>query len=63
MLALVADPLEPVVPCGACRQVLAEFSPLLRIVSATLSGQRAEKSLQNLLLPWPTRGILDHAGS
>jgi cytidine deaminase len=62
MLALVADPLEPVVPCGACRQVLAEFSPLLRIVSATLSGQRAEKSLQNLV-PWPKRGILDHAGS
>ncbi|MDA3130736.1 cytidine deaminase [Aliibacillus thermotolerans] len=26
-LAVVADTLEPVTPCGACRQVMAEFMP------------------------------------
>jgi cytidine deaminase len=60
VLALVADSIEPVVPCGACRQVLAEFNPSLTIVSVTLSGKRKKDSLQNLL-PSPKRGILDHA--
>ena len=60
VLALVADSIEPMVPCGACRQVLAEFNPSLTIVSVTLSGKRKKDSLQNLL-PSPKRGILDHA--
>lgn len=56
-LAIVSDSPEPVVPCGACRQVLAEFSPSLAIVSATLFGARAEFSLSELL-PKPTQGIV-----
>jgi cytidine deaminase len=56
-LALVSDSAEPVVPCGACRQVLAEFSPGLRIVSGTVSGATAEFDLATLL-PKPRQGIL-----
>ena len=56
-LALIAESAEPVVPCGACRQVLAEFSPELRIVSSTLGGVTAEFQLATLL-PKPHQGIL-----
>ena len=56
-LALVSDSAEPVVPCGACRQVLAEFSPDLRIISSTLAGATAQFELATLL-PKPRQGIL-----
>ena len=56
-LALVSDSAEPVVPCGACRQVLAEFSPALRIVSGTVAGATTEFDLATLL-PKPRQGIL-----
>ena len=36
-IAIVADTREPVSPCGACRQVLAEFGDF-KVVSATLDG-------------------------
>src|SRR5437773_5529642 len=55
-IALVADTIEPIVPCGACRQFLAEFSPDLIIVSATLRGDRKVEHL-SYLLPDPKRGI------
>ena len=57
-LALVTDSSEPVVPCGACRQVLAEFSPNLQIVSATISGETMTFDLATLL-PRPRQGILE----
>ena len=57
-LVLVADSQEPIVPCGACRQVLAEFAPRLRIVSRTIDGAEAEFRLDELL-PLPRQGILD----
>jgi cytidine deaminase len=61
-LALISDSAAPIVPCGACRQVLAEFNPRLQIVSVTLAGKRRIESLHELF-PWPKRGILDHAES
>jgi cytidine deaminase len=48
-LALVTDTPEPVTPCGACRQVLHEFSPDLWIVAANLKGQQRMFRLQELL--------------
>jgi cytidine deaminase len=57
-LTLVADTDTPIVPCGACRQVLAEFSPGLPITSWTLAGQKQEFSLADLL-PFPKQGILE----
>jgi cytidine deaminase len=56
-LAVVADTTEPIVPCGACRQFLAEFAPDLIIVSATLRGDQKIENLSHLL-PDPKRGIL-----
>lgn len=56
-LALVSDSDEPVVPCGACRQVLAEFNPALEIVSNTVGGKTATFSLE-WLLPCSSQGIL-----
>jgi cytidine deaminase len=57
-ITLVAKSQVPIVPCGACRQVLAEFSPQMKIISWTLSGDRAEFTLRELL-PLPRQGILD----
>lgn len=56
-LALSSDSIMPVVPCGACRQVLAEFAPNLRIVSSTFAGS-SEKFDLAMLLPSPSQGIL-----
>lgn len=56
-IAIVTDSKEPVVPCGACRQVLAEFNPALRIVSSNLTGESTEFSLATLF-PHPNQGIL-----
>ena len=56
-LAIVSDSLEPVVPCGACRQVLAEFNPDLPIVSWTLGGVTQQFTLTSLL-PLSRQGIL-----
>ncbi len=56
-IAIVSDSREPVVPCGACRQALAEFASDLRIVSSSVFGVSSEFSLA-ALLPIPRQGIL-----
>ncbi len=61
-IAIIADTEVPIVPCGACRQVLAEFSPHLVITSWTLSGKSQQFSLADLL-PLPGQGILVPRGT
>jgi cytidine deaminase len=57
-LAIVTDSTETAMPCGACRQVLAEFTADLPIISATTAGGRSEVRLSDLL-PLPRRGVLE----
>jgi cytidine deaminase len=56
-IAVVADSLTPVTPCGACRQVLAEFAEDIPICSANLQDVRFTSTLRELL-PRAKEGIL-----
>lgn len=56
-IAIVADSKSPVTPCGACRQVLAEFAPGLHVICSNLAGETFESDL-TALLPRPCEGIL-----
>ncbi len=55
-IAVVADTAVPISPCGACRQVMAEFG-LPLVILANRSSQ-IEFMLEELL-PRATAGILD----
>lgn len=57
-IAIAAKTTQPIVPCGACRQFLAEFNPALVIVSSG-RGDAVSKKLLSDLLPSPRDGILD----
>jgi cytidine deaminase len=48
-IAIVIDDDQLPTPCGACRQVLAEFTPDVRVVLATTAGQRKVTTLSELL--------------
>ena len=58
-LVVCSDSKEPVTPCGACRQVLSEFSENMEIISINLQGQKFRAALTELL-PRSKAGILDH---
>ena len=48
-IAIVIDDDKLPTPCGACRQVLAEFAPAMRVVLATTGGLRRATTLAELL--------------
>ena len=48
-IAIVIDDDKLPSPCGACRQVLAEFAPEMRVVLATTGGLRGATTLRDLL--------------
>ena len=48
-IAIVVAGEELPSPCGACRQVLHEFSPGMRVVLATTAGKRRTTTLAELL--------------
>ena len=48
-IAIATDDSEPTPPCGACRQVLNEFAPNIKISSYTRDGKEATWTLQELL--------------
>jgi cytidine deaminase len=58
-IVIVADSKEPVTPCGACRQVLSEFSENMEIISINLQSHKFRAKLSKLL-PRSKTGILDH---
>ena len=47
-LCVVGDTAEPISPCGACRQVMAEFK-VERIILANIKGDVKEYTLEELL--------------
>jgi len=57
-IAVAADTRLPVVPCGACRQFLAEFNTELEIYSVGRDQEQRAWSLLHLL-PSPRAGILN----
>lgn len=61
-IVIVADSNEPVTPCGACRQVLSEFSEDMEVICVNLKGQEFRATLSELL-PRSKAGILDHPSS
>lgn len=52
-VAVVAEADEPVPPCGACRQVIAEFNPDALIIMATADGREVKTASMRDLLPSP----------
>lgn len=48
-LVLVTDAPRPASPCGACRQVLAEFAPDLEVISIAPGGVETRWRLNDLL--------------
>ncbi len=48
-IAIWTSPERPMMPCGACRQVLHEFAPTLRVLVESASGARIETRLDELL--------------
>lgn len=47
-VAVVTDTSPPALPCGMCRETLAEFAPDLRVLSTNLQGEGREVSLSEI---------------
>jgi len=49
-IAIISNTIEPCTPCGACRQVMIEFSPEMDVIMTNLQNEtKIEKA--NKLLP------------
>lgn len=48
-IAIATDRARPVMPCGACRQVLAEFAPDLEVIVQGREGEPERAKLSDLL--------------
>jgi len=58
-VAVVGDSEAPTVPCGECRQALAEFNPEMRVVMGGRTDEVLVMSLDELLPEAFVRGYLD----
>jgi cytidine deaminase len=58
-IAVVGDSQDPTVPCGSCRQFLAEFNPEMRVVMGGTEDHVSAASLDELLPDAFVRGYLD----
>lgn len=58
-IAVVGDSDAPTVPCGACRQFLAEFNPEMRVIMGGKGDAVAVRTLDQLLPEAFVRGYLD----
>jgi cytidine deaminase len=58
-LAIVSETMRPVLPCGACRQVLYEHAPDLTLILERADGTPEEVPLRELM----PRPFLDHRKS
>lgn len=48
-MAIVVEGAKLATPCGACRQVIAEFAPNLRLILANRNGKTTTTNLRKLL--------------
>jgi cytidine deaminase len=58
-VAVVGDSEAPTVPCGCCRQVLAEFNPEMRVIMGGQQDDVMVMTLDELLPEAFVRGYLD----
>ncbi|MCL2766342.1 MAG: cytidine deaminase [Peptococcaceae bacterium] len=48
-IAIISDSEEYIPPCGACRQVMIEFSPDMQVIMANNQGEHQTKTATELL--------------
>jgi len=58
-IAIVGDSEAPTVPCGTCRQRLAEFNPEMRVIMGGITDEVMVMTLDELLPEAFVRGFLD----
>ena len=58
-IAIVGDSESPTVPCGGCRQALAEFNPELRVIMGGNTDEVLVRSLEELLPEAFVRAYMD----
>jgi cytidine deaminase len=58
-VAIVGDSDAPTVPCGCCRQALAEFNPTMRVIMGGQHDDVMVMTLDELLPEAFVRGYLD----